>query len=95
MEKGRKREVPSQKTHHPAHTSAHHQQAAKEQEMETKRLYDQKLLLAEQRRQQKELQDKDVLAQCHVNIVQMIDTAVHTNYQSELKYLLEHQGRLD
>ena len=27
--------------------------------METKRLYDQKLLLAEQRRQQKELQDKE------------------------------------
>ncbi len=43
----------------------------------------------------KELQDKDVLAQCHVNIVQMIDTAVHTNYQSELKYLLEDKGRLD
>ena len=43
----------------------------------------------------KELQDKDVLAQCHVNIVQMIDTAVHTNYQSELKYLLEDKDRLD
>ena len=43
----------------------------------------------------KELQDKDVLAKCHVNIVQMIDTAVHTNYQSELKYLLEDKGRLD
>ncbi len=43
----------------------------------------------------KELQDKGVLAQCHVNIVQMIDTVVHTNYQSELKYLLEDKDRLD
>jgi len=43
----------------------------------------------------KELQDKGVLAECHVNIVQMIDTAAHTNYQSELKYLLEDKGRLD
>ena len=43
----------------------------------------------------KELQDKGVLSNCHVNVVQMIDTAVHTNYQSELKYLLEDKGRLD
>lgn len=43
----------------------------------------------------KELQDKGVLAQCHVNVVQMIDTVVHTNYQSELKYLLEDKDRLD
>ena len=43
----------------------------------------------------KELQDKGVLAACHVNVVQMIDTVVHTNYQSELKYLLEDKGRLD
>src|SRR5210317_938736 len=43
----------------------------------------------------KELQDKGVLAECHVNVVQMIDTMVHTNYQSELKYLLEDKGRLD
>jgi superfamily II DNA or RNA helicase len=43
----------------------------------------------------KELQDKGVLAECHVNVVQMIDTAVHTNYQSELKYLLENKDRLD
>lgn len=43
----------------------------------------------------KELQDKGVLAQCHVNVVQMIDTVVHTNYQSELKYLLEDTDRLD
>jgi len=43
----------------------------------------------------KELQDKGVLAECHVNVVQMIDTVVHTNYQSELKYLLENKDRLD
>ena len=42
-----------------------------------------------------ELQDKGVLADCHVNIVQMIDVVEHTNYQSELKYLVENSGRLD
>ena len=42
-----------------------------------------------------ELQDRGVLAQCHVNIVQLIDTVEYTNYQSELKYLLEESGRLD
>ena len=42
-----------------------------------------------------ELQDKGVLAQCHVNVVQLIDHVEHNNYQSELKYLLEEAGRLD
>ena len=42
-----------------------------------------------------ELQDKGVLAQCHVNVVQLIDHVEHNNYQSELKYLLEEPGRLD
>ena len=42
-----------------------------------------------------ELQDKGVLAQCHVNVVQLIDHVEHNNYQSELKYLLEEKGRLD
>jgi superfamily II DNA or RNA helicase len=42
-----------------------------------------------------ELQQKGVLANCHVNIVQLMDHAAHTNYQSELKYLLETAGRLD
>ena len=42
-----------------------------------------------------ELQDKGVLAQCHVNVVQLIDHVEHNNYQSELKYLLEEEGRLD
>jgi superfamily II DNA or RNA helicase len=42
-----------------------------------------------------ELQDIGVLAQCHVNIVQLVDHVEYTNYQSELKYLLEESGRLD
>ncbi len=42
-----------------------------------------------------ELQDRGVLAQCHVNIVQLKDHAEFTNYQSELKHLLENQKRLD
>ena len=42
-----------------------------------------------------ELQDRGVLAQCHVNVVQLVDTVEHKNYQSELKYLLEEPGRLD
>ena len=42
-----------------------------------------------------ELQGRGVLAQCHVNIVQLVDHAEYTNYQSELKYLLEEPGRLD
>jgi superfamily II DNA or RNA helicase len=43
----------------------------------------------------KELQDKGVLSQCHVNIVQLIDTVAHTNYQEELKYLTTNQARLE
>jgi len=42
-----------------------------------------------------ELQDLGVLAECHVNIVQMRDDVEFSNYQSELKYLLEHEPRLD
>ena len=42
-----------------------------------------------------ELQDRGVLAQCHVNIVQLVDHAEFSNYQSELKFLLEEPGRLD
>ena len=42
-----------------------------------------------------ELQNRGVLAQCHVNIVQLVDHVEYNNYQSELKYLLEEQGRLD
>ena len=42
-----------------------------------------------------ELQEKGVLAQCHVNIVQLKDDVEFTNYQSELKYLTEDKKRLD
>lgn len=42
----------------------------------------------------KELQDKGVLANCHVNIVQLQDKVEFTNYQSELKFLLEDDKRL-
>ena len=42
-----------------------------------------------------ELQDRGVLAQCHVNIVQLIDHAEFSNYQSELKFLLENSKRLE
>lgn len=42
-----------------------------------------------------ELQERGVLAQCHVNIVQLKDDVEFTNYQSELKYLTENKERLD
>jgi len=42
-----------------------------------------------------ELQEKGVLARCHVNIVQFKDDVEFKNYQSELKYLLENEKRLD
>jgi superfamily II DNA or RNA helicase len=41
-----------------------------------------------------ELQDRGVLAQCHVNVVQLVDHAEFANYQSELKFLLEEPSRL-
>ena len=43
----------------------------------------------------KELQDKGVLSQCHVNIVQLIDTQVHNGYQEELKYLVTNKERIE
>ena len=42
-----------------------------------------------------ELQSQGVLAQCHVNIVQLVDHVEYQNYQSELKYLLESENRLN
>jgi superfamily II DNA or RNA helicase len=42
-----------------------------------------------------DLQEQGVLAQCHVNVVQLLDMVEFNNYQSELKYLLEEPGRLD
>ena len=43
----------------------------------------------------KELQDKGVLSNCHVNVVQLIDTVAHKNYQEELKYLVTNKDRID
>ena len=42
-----------------------------------------------------ELQDMGVLARCHVNIIQLKDKVEFSNYQSELKHLLENEERLD
>ena len=42
-----------------------------------------------------ELQDQGVLARCYVNIIQLQDGKEFTNYQSELKHLLEDSERLD
>ena len=42
----------------------------------------------------KELQDQGVLAKCHVNVIQTCETAEYTNYQSELKFLLEDKDRM-
>lgn len=41
----------------------------------------------------KELQDIGVLSNCHVNIVQTQETQIYTDYQSELKFLLEDKKR--
>ena len=43
----------------------------------------------------KELQDKGVLSQCHVNVVQLIDTVGHAGYQEELKYLVTNKARIE
>jgi superfamily II DNA or RNA helicase len=42
-----------------------------------------------------ELQDQGVLARCYVNIIQLQDGKEFTNYQSELKHLLEDSERLN
>jgi superfamily II DNA or RNA helicase len=42
-----------------------------------------------------ELQDKGVLAQCHVNIIQLVDHVEFKDYQKELKFLLENKERLE
>lgn len=41
-----------------------------------------------------ELQSQGVLAQCHVNIVQLIDHVEYKDYQSELKYLVSTPERI-
>jgi superfamily II DNA or RNA helicase len=47
------------------------------------------------RKSASELQDMGVLANCEVNIVQLVDHGDYSNYQSELKYLLTNPERLD
>jgi superfamily II DNA or RNA helicase len=42
----------------------------------------------------KELQDKGVLAQCQVNVLQLLDTVEFKEYQAELKYLTTNEERL-
>jgi len=42
-----------------------------------------------------ELQEQGVLANCEVNVMQLIDHGDYGNYQSELKYLLTNAKRLD
>ena len=42
-----------------------------------------------------ELQEAGVLANCEVNVVQLVDPGDYGNYQSELKYLLTNEKRLD
>ena len=41
-----------------------------------------------------ELQEMGVLSNCHVNVVQMKESAVYDNYQSELSYLTTNKDRV-
>ena len=41
------------------------------------------------------LQEKGVLSQCHVNVVQLIDIKEFRTYQEELKYLVSDSDRMD
>lgn len=41
------------------------------------------------------LQEKGVLSQCHVNIVQLVDVKEFRTYQEELKYLVTDSERID
>jgi len=43
----------------------------------------------------KELQNKGVLSNCHVNVCQLIDTVAHRSYQEELKYLVTDKSRIE
>lgn len=43
----------------------------------------------------KELQEKGVLSNCHVNICQLIDTQSFRDYQAELKYLVTNPSRIE
>jgi len=42
-----------------------------------------------------DLQEKGVLAQCHVNVIQTEDTQEYKTYQEELKYLTTNEKRID
>jgi superfamily II DNA or RNA helicase len=42
-----------------------------------------------------ELQDMGVLSQCHVNVVQLRETAEYNNYQSELTFLTTDKRRME
>jgi len=42
-----------------------------------------------------ELQEQGVLANCHVNVLQLVDHVEYRDYQSELRYLLETEARLE
>lgn len=42
----------------------------------------------------KELQDQGVLAECHINVIQMQDSGEYTTYGEELKYLVTNPGRM-
>jgi superfamily II DNA or RNA helicase len=42
----------------------------------------------------KELQDKGILSNCHVNVQQLIDVKEFKNYQEELKYLVTNTERI-
>jgi superfamily II DNA or RNA helicase len=42
-----------------------------------------------------ELQEQGVLANCHVNVLQLVDYVEYKDYQSELRYLLETDARLN
>ena len=41
------------------------------------------------------LQEKGVLSQCHVNVVQLVDLPEFRTYQEELKYLVSDKDRMD
>jgi superfamily II DNA or RNA helicase len=41
------------------------------------------------------LQEKGVLSQCHVNVVQMVDVQEFRSYQDELKYLVTDSEQVE
>jgi superfamily II DNA or RNA helicase len=43
----------------------------------------------------RELQDMDVLSDCHIHVRQLMDHKAYQNYQDELRYLLEDKKRME